>query len=151
MGLFDRLFGKKQPGDTWRLAQGEDEGCALIFRIRESAPQFATKAAFPNLLAVTWKYESPNEHGMPAQADLEQMEQLEDLLVPAFENARQAFLSVVATGNDVREWQFYAGDKASVMNAVNKALGHLDPFPVEFVFQEDPDWQGYSRFLAIGS
>jgi hypothetical protein len=136
--------------DTWRMATAEDDGKPLVFRIRERAPSFANKAAFPHLLAVSWQYEPPNDQGMPAQVDVDRMSELEDLLVPAFEGAKAAFLTVIATGNGVREWQWYARDPETVMRLVNDTLGELEPFPVQFSFQEDPEWEGYMRFLEIG-
>jgi hypothetical protein len=60
---------------------------------------------------------------------------------------RQAFLTVVVTGNGVREWQWYARNADQVMELVNETLGGSEPFPVEFSFQDDPQWEGYSRFL----
>jgi len=77
------------------------------------------------------------------------MSQLEDLLAPAFEGARQAFLTVIVTGNGVREWQWYARDPEAVMKLVNETLGKYEPFPVQFNFQDDAEWEGYSRFLDI--
>jgi hypothetical protein len=91
--------------DTWSVATAEDDGKPLIFRIRDKPPSFARKKAFPYLLAVCWRYESPNEQGMPSEADAARMSQLEDLLEEAFEGARQAFLTAIVTGNGVREWQ----------------------------------------------
>jgi hypothetical protein len=87
---------------------------------------------------------------MPDQDVFERMGQLEDLLMPAFEGAEQAFLTVIATGNGVREWQWYARDPDAVMQLVNETLGEYEPFPIQFSFQDDPDWEGYSRFLEIG-
>lgn len=136
--------------DTWHMATGEDDGKPLIFRIREHAPSFASKAAFCHLLAVNWQYEPSNDQGMPSQIDVDRMTQLEDLLRPAFEGAKQAFLTVIVTGNGVREWQWYAQDPDAVMKLVNQALGEQEPFPVQFSFQGDPDWEGYTRFLDIG-
>jgi hypothetical protein len=135
--------------DSWSVDTGEDDGKPLIFRIRNKPPSFAQKKTFPHLLAVSWQYESPNEQGMPSQDVAEHMSQLEDLLEPAFEGARQAFLSVIVTGNGVREWQWYARTCEEVMELVNETLGQLEPFPVEFSFQDDPEWEGYTRFLEI--
>src|SRR5262249_13224770 len=81
--------------DTWRMATAEDDSKPLIFRIRERAPSFAKKAAFPHLLVVSWQYEPPNDQGMPAQVDVDRMSELEDLLMPAFEGAKVAFLTVI--------------------------------------------------------
>jgi hypothetical protein len=136
--------------DSWGVATGEDDGKPLIFRIRNQPPSFAKKKAFPHLLAVSWPYESPNEQGMPSEGVVARMSQLENLLEGAFEGARQAFLTVVVTGNGVREWQWYARNPEDVMTLVNETLGELEPFPVEFSFQDDPDWSAYARFLENG-
>jgi Family of unknown function (DUF695) len=136
-------------GDTWSMATGEDNGKPLIFRIRNQPPSFARKDSFPHLLAVCWPYESPNDQGMPSQDVVGRMSQLEHLLEPAFEGARQAFLTVVVTGNGVREWQWYARDPEAVMKLVNETLGEYEPFPVQFSFQDDPEWEGYTRFLEV--
>jgi hypothetical protein len=133
----------------WSVATAEDDGKPLIFRIRNQAPSFATKANFPHLLTVSWQYESPNDQGMPAPAQAQRMAELEHLLEAGLDGAREAFLTVVVTGNGVREWQWYARDPDKIMELVNQTLGHLEPFPVEFSFQDDPAWQGYSRFLGI--
>ena len=136
--------------ETWSVATAEDDGKPLIFRIRNKPPSFASKEAFPHLLAVSWQYDPPNESGMPPEELANRMGQLEDLLDEAFEGACQAFLSVIATGNGVREWQWYARNPDDVMTLVNQTLGEFEPFPVEFSFRDDPDWIAYSRFLEIG-
>jgi Family of unknown function (DUF695) len=148
MGFFDRLFRKSPPADSWKIAEAKDNGKPLIFRIRNAPPAFARKERFPLLLAVCWKYESPNDSGMPSPSEADRMGELEDLLMPAFEGNQKAFLTVIVTGNAVREWQWYAEDKAAVMKLVNETLGRKEPFPIEFVFQDDPDWQAYSRVLS---
>jgi Family of unknown function (DUF695) len=135
--------------DTWFMATSEDDGKPLIFRIRDAAPSYASKESFPKLLAVTWQFDPNINNGMPSADAVERMQQLEDLLVPVFSDTRQAFLTVVVTGNGVREWQWYAKEPDVVMNLVNQTLGEHDPFPVQFSFQDDPEWLGYSRFLAI--
>jgi hypothetical protein len=137
--------------DTWRLATAEDDGKPLIFRVREQVPTFAHKNDFRHLLALSWPYEPSNDQGMPSPVDVDRMTQLEDLLMPAFEDAKEAFLTVVVTGYGVREWQWYARDPDRVMELVNATLGELEPFPVQFSFEDDPEWEGYTRFLEIGT
>jgi hypothetical protein len=137
--------------DTWTMATGDDDGLPLIVRIRNQPPPFAKKESFPQLLALSWQYEPENDQGLPSHEVVERMGQLEDLLLPAFEDAREAFLTVVVTGNGAREWQWYAKDSDRVMELVNETLAEHEPFPVEFNFQDDPEWEGYSRFLEITS
>jgi hypothetical protein len=136
--------------ETWSVATAEDNGKQLVFRIRNSPPDFADRKDFPHLLAVCWEYESPNELGMPSPEVLARMSELEDLLADAFEDACEAFLTVIVTGNGVREWQWYARDPDGVMKLVNNTLRGLEPFPVGFSIQDDPEWAAYSRFIAVG-
>src|SRR4051812_36479825 len=107
-GAFLSPPGPRMESDhSCRVATGADDGKPLVFRIRNEPPPFAQKKkAFPHLLAVGWQYDSPNEQGMPSEDVVARMGALEDLLTEAFEGARQAFLTVVVTGNGVREWQW---------------------------------------------
>jgi hypothetical protein len=133
----------------WSIATAEDNGKPLIFRVRNQSPSFATRANFPHLLAVCWQYQSPNGQGMPSADEAQRMAELEDLLEAGLESVREAFLTVIVTGNGVREWQWYARDPEKTMELVNKTLGRLDPFPIQFSFQDDLDWEGYNQFLEI--
>ena len=133
----------------WTVATGEDNGRPLIFRIRSKPPSFADQSAFPHLLAITWSFDGDVNNGMPMPQDLARMTELEDLLVKGLESAGEAFLSVAVTGNGVREWQWYARNPDAIMQLINKTLGHLEPFPIQISFQDDPEWQGYSGFLEI--
>jgi hypothetical protein len=135
--------------DLWTVATGQDGDKPLILRIRNEAPSFAPKSAFPHLIAVSWPYEAARDNEMPSQEVVEQMGQFEELVETALETARQAFLSVIVTGNGVREWQWYSRDPNETMELVNEALAGRDPFPVEFSLQEDPEWEAYSRFQCI--
>ena len=135
--------------DTWTLATGEDDGKPLVVRIRNQPPSFARKESFPQLLAVSWHYEPDDDRGMPSHDVVERMGQFEEMLMSAFEDACQAFLTVTVTGNGARAWQCYARNADEAMELVNEALGAYDPFPVEFNFQNDPEWEGYARFREI--
>ena len=35
------------------------------------------------------------------------------------------------------------------MKLVNETIGDIEPFPVQFSFQNDPGWDGYAQFLEI--
>lgn len=138
------------PSDgVWSITTGQLDGNPLIFRIRGEPPAFAGRASFGELLAVTWPYESPDVHGMPAEEVVARMGELEDLLQPALEEAELAFLAVVVTGNGIREWQWYACDLDRVMQRVNEILADREPFVVEFVSQPDPEWKWYERYRDL--
>jgi hypothetical protein len=135
--------------DRWSVAVGEVDRKRMLYRVRLEAPGFASAANFPHLLLVSWIFASPNEEGLPAPKDLERMTELENLLQAAFETAGQGFLSAIVTGDELREWQWYVNDQKMTMELVNKTLGELEPFPVQFSFQDDPEWAIYGRFLDL--
>jgi len=135
--------------DNWTVAQAEDDGKPILLRIRNPAPKFAKRLKFGQMITVAWPYESSGDHGMPDDDELASMTQLEELLVAAFEDEKQGFLSVVVTGNSNREWQFYAIDIESAGLVINESLADYDPFPIQISTEEDPDWDAYERFLEI--
>ncbi len=77
------------------------------------------------------------------------MRQFEELLESALENPQSAFLTVVVTGNDRREWQWYSRSPEETMGFVNQVLMDREPFPVEFSMQEDPQWEAYQHFQGM--
>ena len=77
------------------------------------------------------------------------MAELEYRLQTAFEETRRGVLFVIATGNELRQWQWYVHDRERTMELVNKTLGELEPFPVQFSFQQDSEWFVYGQFLAL--
>jgi len=79
------------------------------------------------------------------------MDLLEDLLDANLEEHRQAFLTVVVTGNGVREWQWYARDDNETLRQLNEALAGHDKFPIDVFMDDDPEWSAYARFDAIAS
>jgi hypothetical protein len=101
------------------------------------------------MLAITWKYNPANDSRMPSAKESDQMKVLEDLLERALESAQQAFLTVVVTGNGVREWQWYSRDAAESMNLLNKALASHSPFPITVSKQDDPEWEAYFQFQNV--
>jgi len=146
--MFGRFFGKKrrstQQEDQWSVATAQDGDKTVIFRIR-AIPANLNRANYPKLIAVAWPYEA-RAGGMPSHEDTLRMALLEDTLMPVLENAGNAILTMVATGNGVREWQWYSQSDTDTMDLVNFALKDQEVFPVEFIVQDDPHWEAFTRF-----
>jgi Family of unknown function (DUF695) len=145
--MLNRLFGKKKQElpqeERWTIAQGEDDGLPLIFRIRNKKPHGIEPRTYPHLIAISWLYQSTNEFRMPSPDISTLMMQFEELLEPALENSQSAFLTVIVTGNSRREWQWYSRSPEETMGLVNQVLIDCEPFPVEFSMQEDSQWEAY--------
>lgn len=144
--MFGWLFGKKNESneDQWTVATAQDGDMPLIFRIRSVSGRL-NRSDYPNMIAISWPYE-PQEMGMPSPETKTSMDLLEDLLTRPLESGANALLTVVVTGNGVREWQWYTRSQEETMSRVNSALAGQPPFPVEFSVQHDPGWQAYSQF-----
>ncbi len=140
--------GKKSGSDaSWSVGRGSDGDKPLIFRVRDVPGDFK-RCEYPQMIAVTWRYQSGNEGGMPSKDEKQRMDLLEDLLADSLERDGQAILTVVVTGNGVREWQWYSRSSTDTMTRVNAALAGQARFPVEFCLQDDPAWEAYNQFRA---
>lgn len=135
--------------DKWAVATAKDNGHRLIIRYRTTVPEKVKPSAYPNMIAVSWKFNS--ESGMPSSTEKEQMNLLEDRISNEVEPNKIGFLTVVVTGNNVCEWQFYAKDQQEFMRLLNKALTGKPRFPIQISFQNDPKWLAYQQFNGLKS
>ncbi|MFH1998218.1 MAG: DUF695 domain-containing protein [Planctomycetota bacterium] len=146
-----RFFKRKARGqgnadENWSVATGQDNGKSLVFRIRTAPPDGVTKKEYCQLVVILWKCDG-GENGMPNSADNQKMVLLEDLMDRAIEDSGQAFLTVVVTGNGVKEWQWYTKSEAEFMSLLNRALSGHEVFPIQISAQPDPEWSAYMNFL----
>jgi len=93
---------------TWATAisTNESNGRKIIFRyIKEFRPDFQLMEQ-PDRVILMWKYQS--EQGMPQLEERERMDQMEDALEPLLLKDNFASLALVSTGENLREWIYYA-------------------------------------------
>jgi hypothetical protein len=121
-------------------------GRAIIFRyVKEFAPQFS-RGTQPCRVILAWKYDSQN--GMPATAEHKRMDAMEDAVDSTLEADNFATLALVSTGEDLREWVYYAKSDDEFMTRLNKALRGKPEFPIEIHAALDPLWITYEEFRA---
>lgn len=143
-GLFATTIATAAPvEDSWTVATAENAGRPLIVRYRAAVPEGVQPSAYPNMIAVSWRFSS--ESGMPSSAEKQQMNVLEDSISHAVEPAKQAFLMVAVTGNEVCEWMFYAKDQQEFMRLMNEALAGKQVFPIQISLENDPEWVAYRQ------
>ena len=130
----------------WGVATGEDGGFPMIARYRMTPPSSICTADFNKLFTITWKYASQNQKRMPETADVEKMNQFEDLLAKGLEAKGIGYMTVVVTHNCVREYQWYGKDSDHFMKVLNRSLSGQKPFPIEISISNDPGWNTYQEF-----
>ena len=81
---------------------------------------------------------------MPSKPEREAMDQMEDFLNPQVEGS--SILALVSTGENLREWIFYATSEDQFLASLNSALAGRQRYPIEVHTAPDPEWSSYSRF-----
>jgi len=119
-------------------------GRAIIFRFAKDFRPGFDKASLPDRVILVWRYET--DSGMPSAAEREAMDRLEDLLAPRIERSGFAMLALVSTGENLREWIYYAKSEAEFLQALNSALEEQARFPIEIHAGPDPSWSTYEGF-----
>jgi len=118
----------------------------IIFRYAEAFGPTFDRTSQPIRIFIVWKYKS--ERGQPMAEELQRMNILEDALEPVLNRDHFATLALVSTGEDLREWTYYAKSEDEFMARLNFAFAGMSPFLVEIHIAHDPSWETYERFRA---
>ena len=135
-----------ESGRVWATAVSKNasNGRAIIFRYIKNFQTEFHRSDYPDRVILVWKYRS--DSGMPSQAERQSMDRLEDLLSPVLEGPVLAALVLVSTGENRREWIYYAKSEQAFMAVLNKALTTQSRFPIEIHAAPDPAWTTYEDF-----
>lgn len=131
---------------TWATATSKHatNGREIVFRYAKEYRATFEKSSLPDRVTLVWRYQS--ETGMPTTGEREAMDRLEDLLVPLIDRPGLATLALVSTGENLREWIYYAKSRSEFLQALNEALSGQTRFPIEIHATPDPNWSTYERF-----
>ena len=80
--------------------------------------------------------------------DLQRMNLLEDTLESVLKDDSFATLALVSTGENFREWIYYAKSESEFEARFDYALDGMPTFPIEIHIASDPTWDTYQRFKA---
>ena len=133
---------------TWATAVSKQPstGRAIIYRYAKDFRGGFVKSDFPARIILVWRYKSDN--GMPAPAERQSMDRMEDLLEPLAQKSAQSILAIVSTGEDLREWTFYAKSEDAFLAKLNERLADQPRFPIEVHTGPDLNWSTYERFRS---
>lgn len=127
------------------VARNNAEDTAIVYRyIKEFQKEF-TKSVQPDRVIVVWRYQG--NKGMPSVEERTRMDELEDALAPMQEDGFST-LALVSTGNNLKEWTYYARNEDEFFQRLNEALHSKQLFPIEIHAAPDPSWTTYERFAT---
>ncbi len=143
---FGLLMAAVAQAQTWNLATSTHAttGDAIVFRFLDQFADGFDKATQPQRIIITWRYDGTR--GQPSREERTRMDALEDALMPAVEKDGFATLALVSTGDNLREWIWYAKSEAEFFHRLNRALGRLKRFPIDIHSAPDPEWKSYQDF-----
>jgi len=72
-----------------------------------------------------------SENGQPDPVEHTGMNKLEDALEGVLHGSHLATLALVSTGENLREWTYYAQSEDEFIERLNQALENLPPFPID--------------------
>jgi len=128
------------------VSTNESNGRAIVFRfVHDFGPGF-DRTALPDRIILVWKYQSAG--GMPAVAERQRMDALEDAVDPVVSRDGFAALVLVSTGENLREWIYYTRSEDGFLKRLNRALAGKSAFPIEIHAAADPLWTTYEKFKA---
>ena len=131
----------------WLTATAKEDELTVIFRLLPEIPTGLVTANFPARIEIVWTYQSPNESGMPGPDIQQIMNQFEEHLVNSWQNAGLGYLTMLITGNNICEWQWYLKDVDEALLILNEAIADLPTLPIDIHTEIDPDWYAYSNFM----
>jgi hypothetical protein len=128
------------------VSKHKTEDRAVVFRyVKSFAPKF-DRSTQPDRIILVWNYES--DSGMPSVEERQMMDSLEDSLSPSIESDGFATLALVSTGENSREWIYYARSEDEFMARLNAALKGSPAYPIEIHAAPDPAWTTYEEFVS---
>lgn len=117
----------------------------VIVKFIDEFPDDLTRAKFPMLTVVSWKYDGKTNNGMPLTEVNNKMIVLEEAIENAMDTSKQYQHAYSRTGNNLKEFVYYSTSQVDFMERLNKALAFHEKYPIEINFYEDPEWSEFKQ------
>ena len=126
------------------ISKNATTGRQIFWRYAKDLKPSFDPSTQPHRIIIVWKYVS--ESGQPGPIDHGGMNRLEDALEGALKGSRVATLALVSTGENLREWTYYAQSESIFIERFDEAVEDLPPLPIEIHTAHDPTWSMYTEF-----
>jgi len=159
MGLFDKLFGKKnsEKQTTTQPKSGHQQEWEFYFSnvndtlgsifvdlgLRKVAP-LTDK---PNVVWVSIKMNNPREDGLSSQEESAILGEIEDALVRKVTSRHNSIYVGRLTSAGNRELYFYFGETTLYDKTISDVMVAYPEYQYDFGAKEDREWGGYFDFL----
>lgn len=160
MGLFDKLFGKKETeskpenlGDTfyhdedWDFYFSNVDDIIGSFYVDLGLSKIAPVKDKPNLVWISLKMNNAREDGLSSNEESETLYAIEDRIQNYILKNHTAFYAGRLTSNSTRDFYFYFGETTLYDRTISEAMVAFPSYSYDFGSKEDPEWSTYSDFI----
>jgi len=160
MGLFDKLFGKKQTEDNpeapaknpsheenWDFYFSNVDDIIGSFYIDLGLSKIAPIEDKPNLVWVSLKMNSPREDGLSSNEEFDTLSTIEDRLQEFILKNHSGVYAGRLTSNHKRDFYFYCGDTILYDKTISEAMVTFPSYSYEFGIKVDAEWRIYTDFI----
>ncbi len=160
MGLFDKIFGKKEteskpeiPDDKpsheedWDFYFSNVDDVIGSFYVDLGLSKIAPVKDKPNLVWISLKMNNPREDGLSSNEESETLYAIEDRIQEFISKNHTAIYAGRLTSNNNRDLYFYFGDTTLYDKTISEAMVAFPSYTYDFGIKEDPEWSSYTDFI----
>ena len=131
---------------VWGIMQGTSPEGDFLIRKNNSLEPFAGHNDYPFQVGVAVSRIKPSRKNWPTKKEQKLLYKIEDELEEMFKASHNCILAVIITSDVMRELVFYAKNKDFVINKLEPYTSKPNKLRIQFIIQEDKDWEIYRSF-----
>lgn len=160
MGLFDKLFGKKEEEiqsektidnsiheEEWDFYFSNIDDIIGSFYVDLGLSKVAPLIDKPNLVWVSLKMNNPREDGLSSNDEFDKLSEIEDRLQEFISSRHNSIYAGRLTSNNHRDFYFYFGDTTLYDKTISEAMVAFPSYTYDFGIKEDKEWESYLEFM----
>jgi hypothetical protein len=126
------------------VAQGENDDKPMIVRVNSSAKDYAGHPDLPIRLGLAVPLHAPRPDGLPNEAELEQLDDIEDHLFEVLGTTGRVVLIITTSG--MREFVSYVRAPDVAERIAQLVQSGTSTHEVQHYAESDPKWKLFGQF-----
>jgi hypothetical protein len=158
MGIFNKLFGKKNqndqpkepifPGESFSISKITMEDGWGLATFNKKYDGYLNKSFYPWHILVELDIIDKNDNGHPVDAEAEKLNKLEDEIMTFLKSKHTVHFIGRVTRNGSRDLLYYVDRSGFTQEEVNSFCDNvMKERPINFVMEKDPEWTAVSGFI----
>lgn len=160
MGLFDKLFGKKeteiQPQtqcdttsheEDWDFYFSNVDDIIGSFYVDLGLAKVAPLVDKPNLVWVSVNMTNPREDGLSSTEEFDTLSAIEDRLQEFINSKHNSIYAGRLTTDGRRDFYFYMGDTTLHDKTISESMVAFPTYSFDFGTKQDNEWEQYFSFM----